>query len=100
MGIELKTVNPVVFDDPVYCQNIKKDKRCCYLVPFSQINEERCVLFPDLGKPRRLYFNRGTVNYKKCQQCKDHYKKAIESNKIEADHRTQHQKQMDKHFIE
>ena len=36
----------------------------------------------------------------KCPECKDHHQKAMKANKVESDHRTQHQKQMDKHFIE
>lgn len=98
-GIALETVNPVVFDDPGKCSGYKWDI-CKYKRPNFVMNDETeqversgwiCWLFDYEFPP---------CSNEKCQKCKDHYQKAIEAKKVETDHRTQHQKQMDKHFIE
>jgi hypothetical protein len=74
--MELKTVNPVVFDDPVYCRDKGTYDYCEYLEIVSHDchdDEAICNLFPESDD---LVFNSG--KWEKCQQCKGHFQKAKE----------------------
>lgn len=67
MGIELKTVNPVVFDDKDYCMD--QDGQCNKL---DVDTEFYCWQF---GKGVR-YHKSGNGLTEKCQECKDHWLEA------------------------
>ena len=73
-GIELKTFNPVVFDDPLSCSGYKWNI-CDYKRPNFVMNEETelieqsgwiCWLFDYEFPPN---------SNEKYQECKDHYSK-------------------------
>jgi hypothetical protein len=74
MGIELKTVNPVVFDDPVYC--CKSPFSC----GFKTGNV--CNLF-------HVFIDKN----EKCQECKDHY---IKNKPVEKEYCKYCSKEVDK----
>ena len=80
-GIELKKVNPVVFDDPDYCEK-DEDNRCKFLMYSSKQDQDGCYLFPKEKsvnslwcEPTGLKYNWQFMILKKCQQCKDHYQR-------------------------
>lgn len=64
-GVELKTVNPVVFDDAEFCEN--NEGRCKFLNIFFGYC---CKLFHC-----NLNLNGLEDSREKCQECKDHYLK-------------------------
>ncbi len=71
MGVELKTVNPVVFDDPVYCADSKDG---CFYLDCSEY--AFCGLFPRskmIGISTDLEIKNKIPL--KCQECKVHYLK-------------------------
>lgn len=71
-GIELKTVNPKVLDDPVFCELIVDG----YHEICGFVNDEgECVLFDEELDASWKTYSRSDQkhHYNKCQKCKDHY---------------------------
>ena len=66
-GIELKTVNPVVFDDISLCGG---ESGQCKFRGVSTCFSPLCKLFDDTLLKMAYEF----IFYK-CQECKDHYKR-------------------------
>ena len=86
--ITLTTVNPVVFDDPVYCNN-KEDN--CPRIFWTDTKDEQgsfCSQFSKILDEKRIEYNAGIEIYYyrkalKCQECQDHYNQAIQAKKAE-----------------
>ena len=81
-GIALESVNPVVFDDPDYCEK-DDDNRCKYLMYSSKSDQDGCYLFPKKKsvnslwcEPTELEYNWQFMTLKKFQQCIEHYQTA------------------------
>ena len=78
-SIELKTVNPVVFDDKDHCRTYKG--KCDHFREFNLIRcsdeNYKCSLFPGVKLKRSV-----PIYYvEKCQECKTHYQKAKDESK-------------------
>ncbi len=81
---------PKIYDDPILCEN--EDIDCAHLSTNRVDNRQWCLVF---GK----YVDDSDKLMEKCDECKEAHKKAVNARKTESDHRTQHQKQMEKHMI-
>jgi hypothetical protein len=68
--IALETINPKVFDDPVYCNN--KDEEYCKKL-YRILGEYHCGL--NDGKELDIEIEKPYLHVIKCQQCKDHYQR-------------------------
>ena len=69
--ITLKTFNPVVFDDPEFCnkRKISNGSYCRYMGDYFG-SPSKCELFD-----KYIERNEDTWIHKKCKECKEHYAK-------------------------